>query len=116
MQWINVVVINPWFLTAFFGTAIACVLAMIVSLVRWHLPEGAFLLAGSVFYLAGAIVVTMIFNVSRNNALAAIAPASPEAAMVWVAYVSIWTEWNHVRTLSALAACVSFSIALWLRK
>jgi uncharacterized membrane protein len=113
MQSINVVVINPWFLTAFFGTAVACVLVMIGSLVRWHAPGAAWLLAGSVLYLVGTVLVTMRFNVPRNNALAVVAPASPEAARLWVAYLSTWTTWNHVRTTAALAAAVSFTFAHW---
>jgi uncharacterized membrane protein len=115
MQSINVVVINSWFLTAFFGTSVACVLVMIASLVRWHAPGAACLLAGSVLYLAGSVAVTMLFNVPRNNRLAAVAPSSPEGAGIWLAYLSSWTAWNHVRTLGALAAAVLFSVALWLR-
>jgi uncharacterized membrane protein len=38
MQSINVAIINPVFLAAFFGTAAACVLVMIASLLRWHDP------------------------------------------------------------------------------
>jgi uncharacterized membrane protein len=38
MQFINVAIINPVFLAAFFGTAAACVLVMIASLLRWHNP------------------------------------------------------------------------------
>jgi uncharacterized membrane protein len=34
MQSINVVVINPWFLTPFIGTAVVCAFVMIASLMR----------------------------------------------------------------------------------
>jgi uncharacterized membrane protein len=115
MQSINVVVINPWFLTVFFGAAVACVVVMIGSLARWHTAGSAFLLAGSVLYLVGTIVVTMRFNVPRNNKLAAVMPQGPEAATLWASYISSWTAWNHVRTIAAFAAAVLFSIALWIR-
>lgn len=30
----------------------------------------------------------------------------------WAGYVASWTAWNHVRTVAALAAAASFSLAL----
>ena len=76
MQSINVVVINPWFLTPFFGTALLCVILSVTALLRWHEPGAAFVLAAGLLYLLGTIGVTMLFNVPRNNALAAVAPTS----------------------------------------
>jgi uncharacterized membrane protein len=115
MQSINVVVINPWFLTVFFGTAAVGALATIVSLTRSSPSGAAYLLAGSVLYVLGTVLVTMLFNVPRNNALAAVAPSSPEAARVWAAYVPAWTAWNHVRTIAALVASALFTIAFQYR-
>jgi uncharacterized membrane protein len=115
MQSINVVVLNLWFLTAFFGTAAVCVFVMIASVLRWHEPGTLHLLVGSALYLVGTILVTMLFNVPRNNTLAAAAPVSPEAAKVWVAYLPGWTAWNHVRTAAAFAASALFIIAFRVR-
>ena len=114
MQSINMAVINPWFLTPFLGTAVACVLMLmlIASLLQWHDPRPIYLLVGSALYLLGTVAVTMFCNVPRNNTLAALAPPSPEGAKSWSAYRSGWTAWNHVRTAAALAAALSFSIAL----
>jgi uncharacterized membrane protein len=115
MQSINVVVINPWFMTAFLGTAVLCAVTAITSLLQWPDPGAAFLLAGSALYLAGTFLATMLFNVPLNDALARITPASPEGASLWAAYLSRWTVWNHVRTAAALAALTSFMIAFRLR-
>ncbi|MDA2923841.1 DUF1772 domain-containing protein [Acidobacteria bacterium AH-259-L09] len=112
MQSINVTVINPLFMTAFFGTAAACAILSISSLLSWHGPSGAFLLVGSLLYLFGTILVTIVFNVPRNEALAAVDPASGEGARLWAGYVTGWTAWNHVRTAAALAAAASLTIAL----
>jgi len=112
MQSINVVVINPWFLMAFFGTAVACLSAIAVSLSRWGDPRAQYWLVGSVLYLVGSILVTMLFNVPRNNALAMLSPSSSEAGRLWIAYLSSWTAWNHVRTIAALGAAAFFTIAL----
>jgi uncharacterized membrane protein len=115
MQAINVVVINPWFLSVFFGTAVLCVLAIVASLMRWQDPRAAYLLLGGVLYIVGTILVTMLFNVPRNNALAAVSPASTEAGALWLNYLSSWTAWNHVRTIAALLAALLFTLAFRLR-
>ncbi len=112
MQSINVVVINPVFLIAFFGTAVACVAVAISALLNWGKPGAAYLLAGCVLYLAGSFLVTIAFNVPRNDALAAVDPASDAGAALWASYLTAWTAWNHVRTAAALAAAAVLSITL----
>jgi uncharacterized membrane protein len=112
MQSINLVVINPWFLGVFVGTAAACVLAMVSSLSRWQVPGSAYLFVGSVLYLVGTFLVTALFNQPKNKALALVAPADPASAGLWASYLASWNAWNHVRTATALAAAVSFTIAL----
>jgi uncharacterized membrane protein len=112
MQSINLVVINPMFMTAFFGTAAACLVLAVSLFFRWHKPGAAYLLAGSLLYLVGTILVTISFTVPRNDMLAAVAPASAEGASLWTGYVTGWTAWNHVRTAAALAAAALLSIAL----
>ena len=112
MQSINIAVINPLFMGTFFGTAAACVLVVVFSLLKWNEAGTVYLLSGGLIYLIGTILVTMAFNVPRNNALAAADPQSADGARIWAAYVSSWTAWNHVRTASALAAAVLFTFAL----
>jgi uncharacterized membrane protein len=112
MRSINVVVINPVFLIAFFGTAVACVAVAISALSTWHRPGAAYLLAGGLLYLVGSFLVTIAFNVPRNNALAAVDPASAAGAALWASYLTAWTAWNHVRTAAALAAAASLTVAL----
>ena len=112
MQSINVVVINPWFMVAFLGTAVGCLVLAVSSLFAWHKPGAIYMFAGSLLYLAGTILVTMVCNVPRNDALAAVDPVSADGASLWAGYVSSWTAWNHVRTAAALAAAASFTVAL----
>jgi uncharacterized membrane protein len=116
MQSINIVVINPWFMAAFLGTAAVCVILAICSPLMWHKPGAGYLLVGSLLYLVGSILVTMMFNVPRNNALAVVDPASVDGASLWASYVRSWTAWNHVRTVAALAAAAAFTIALCLSR
>jgi len=112
MQSVNIAIINPVFLAAFLGTAAACVLAIISSLLRWHDPSAVYLLFGSLLYLVGSFLVTIAFNVPKNDALAEIAPTNPNSASLWAGYLTSWTAWNHIRTVAALAAATSFTIAL----
>lgn len=111
MQSINIVVINPWFLGAFFGTGAVCVAIVILALAA-GLRGWVWLLAGSALYLGGTILVTMLGNVPRNNALARAAADGPDAARAWDHYVPGWTAWNHVRTACAIAASAAFIAAL----
>src|SRR5215470_16633558 len=112
MQSINTTILNPLFFLVFFGTAVLCLLAAIAALVEWPLPEAFYVIAGSVLYLVGALLVTMQRNVPLNLALNRSNPESAEAALVWLRYLRVWTAWNHVRTVASLAAMAAFILAL----
>lgn len=112
MQSINITVINPLFMGAFLGTAAACIFLVIFSLLRWHQPGAIYLLIGSLLYLVGTFGVTLAFNVPLNNALESAQPGSTESAKLWASYLTHWTNWNHLRTVNAIAAALSLIIAL----
>jgi uncharacterized membrane protein len=112
MQSINVAVMNPWFFAAFFGTAAACVVLAIASLTQWGEPGLIYLLAGSLLYLIGSLLVTILFNVPLNDTLAATEPHGAEAAALWTRFVAEWTAWTHVRTVASFAAAAAFILAL----
>jgi uncharacterized membrane protein len=98
-------------MVAFMGTALACAL---LSVWLWvgNAPGRGYALAGSLLYIVGTILVTMAFNVPRNNALAGVDPASAEGARRWADYLISWTAWNHVRTAAALTAGALLTLAL----
>jgi uncharacterized membrane protein len=113
MQSINITVINPWFMSVFFGTAILCVLAIVTSFWQGGTAGALCTLLGAALYLAGCILVTMKGNVPLNNALAKLAPADPASASYWSSYLRDWTRWNRVRTIACTAASALFIIAMW---
>ena len=115
MQSINITAINPLFMLALFGTAAACMLLAVFSLFNWHQPGAAYLLIGSLLYLIGTVLVTIVFNVPLNDALAKVESSSPESVSLWTSYLANWTFWNHIRTITALAAAVLLTIALCYR-
>jgi uncharacterized membrane protein len=112
MQAINSAIINPLFLSTFLGTAAGCALVIVASLLRRHYPGSVYLLVGGALYLVGSLLVTVVFNVPKNEALASVAPADPDSASLWAGYLSSWTAWNHVRTVAALVAAASLTIGL----
>jgi uncharacterized membrane protein len=112
MQSINAVAVTPPLMTALFGTGLGCVALVVSSLLRWREPVAPLRLAGGVLYLAGTVLVTMLFNVPRNNALASVDPESAGGERLWQDYVSGWTAWNTVRTVAAVAAAALFTLAL----
>ncbi len=114
MQSINITAINPLFMTALFGTALACLFLAIASISKWHQPGAVYLLVGSLLYLVGTVVVTIAFNVPLNDALAIAKPDSTEAANLWARYLTNWTLWNHVRTIAAFGAAVLLTIAIYI--
>jgi uncharacterized membrane protein len=111
-QSINITVYNPWFMGAFLGTAAACFLLAVSSLLKWQRPGAAYLLVGSLLYLVGTVLVTILFNVPLNDALAIVDPGSADGASLWSSFLPNWTNWNHVRTAAALVAAASLTIAL----
>jgi len=112
MQSINVVVLNPWFLGLFLGTAATCLLLGGMALLGWSRPGSGLVLTGAALYLIGTLGVTMLCNVPRNEALAAVSPESIDGAQLWTRYLSEWTNWNHVRTAAAALAAAAFALAL----
>jgi uncharacterized membrane protein len=112
MQSINVTVINPLFLGVFLLSALACAALMGVAVLRWPSPGAVYLLAGGGLYFVGTFLVTLIFNVPMNKALAPLGRADPRGETYWPHYVAGWTAWNHVRTIAALAAAALLSFAV----
>ncbi|KAF3886670.1 MULTISPECIES: anthrone oxygenase family protein [Nostocales] len=110
MQSINITAINPLFMVALFGTALACLFLAIASLLKWHQPGAVYWLVASLLYLVGTVVVTIAFNVPLNDALAIAKPDTTEGANLWARYLTNWTFWNHVRTIAAFGAAVLLTV------
>ncbi len=112
MQSINVTAVRPAFMAGFLGTALACLALAVLSVLDWHAPGAAWRLTGSVLYLAGCFLETIVFHVPRNDALARVDSESAEGAQYWARYLREWIPGNHVRTLACVAAATLLTIAL----
>ncbi len=113
MQRLNVRIINPLFLAFFLLTPIACLIVLVLSVLYSDgSTVGMVLVAGSLSYLIGGLLVTVAFNVPRNNALESLDATDPASAEAWHRYRVEWTRWNHVRTVASVAATALLSYAM----
>jgi uncharacterized membrane protein len=112
MNGVNVTAVRAPFMIPFVGTALLSAVLVVVGLVRWGRPESVWLVVGGLVYALGTFVLTMAYNVPRNDAPALVDPASAEAAARWAAYLREWTAANHVRTVASLAAAAAFVTAI----
>ena len=113
MQSINVVVINPMFMLAFFGTGVLCAAAVVLSLLADTAVALVPAAAGGALYLVGCLGVTIAANVPLNERLASVGAGDAAAESLWSTYLVRWTRWNHVRTAASLAAAACFLMAAW---
>jgi uncharacterized membrane protein len=111
MQSINRKVYGSLFLVLFLVMAALAVGLGGYALTAAPPAVSSWLLAGSVAYLFGVFVVTLLCNVPMNKVLDGVPGESPEAARYWVGYLKLWTRWNHVRTLASVIAAICFLIA-----
>lgn len=113
MQRVNVVVLNPLFLSVFVGTAVMACICVLAGFFPWGSPRSVLLLLAGGSYLAGSFGVTAAFNVPRNERLARLDAESTEAIAYWPVYVREWLRWNHVRTAASIlsAACAACALA-----
>jgi uncharacterized membrane protein len=112
MQSINVVVLSPWFLGVFMGTALVCIAVAIGAFARWDRIDGAYATGGALLYCIGTLGVTLARNVPLNVELAKVSGEETDAAQRWIAYVERWTKWNHIRTAAAIAAMAALMLVL----
>ena len=112
MQRINVVVLNPLFLSIFVGTALLACVCIVGAVLSWGTVRSALLLSSGLAYVIGSFAVTVAFNVPRNDKLARLPPESSEAAVYWPVYVREWLLWNHIRTAASAVSATAAAIAL----
>ncbi|MDN5930170.1 MAG: DUF1772 domain-containing protein [Pseudonocardia sp.] len=112
MQSINLRAVTPVFMTALFGCAAACaVLVVRVLIAPGGDSPGLVITAGAV-YLAGVVGVTGARNVPLNKRLATVEPRDEGGTALWEDYLTRWSAWNHVRTVTSLAAAGALTVAL----
>ncbi len=111
MQAINRAAPSPAFMTVLFGTGVVCIAIGASAVPRYDESLAREQILGATLYLV-TIAVTAAYHVPRNEALANVDPGSGQANGAWRSYAGAWTAWNHVRTVTSLAAATTFVHAL----
>ena len=93
----------------FVGAIIGAGLVGLPVLIWGTTTETRWLLAAVIFSIA-SFVITIAFNVPRNNALAEAGPTTIGA--VWSDYLVSWTRWNTARTLTSAASVAAYVMAM----
>lgn len=112
MHAINRLALTPAFMTALFGTALACAGLSVYAVAHWGDRTAAYTLAGCTLYLVGTIGLTIAYHVPLNDTLATVHPHAADAARRWNSYVTGWSALNHVRAATALGAAGLLTVAL----
>lgn len=105
MQWINVKIINGWFLVPFLGAPILIVLTGVFLLRGDGRSALPWIVAALVLY-GMTLAITFAVNVPLNNRLAAAGAPDDIAdlAAVREAFETTWNRWNIARAVTSTAA------------
>lgn len=98
MRAMNATVLEGFFPALLLGIAVLAIVLSILAFDGW-------ILAGTIAYAAGTVLVTAACNVPRNRALAA-------ARIDWCRFLVGWALWNHVRTVASVIALGCFAMTL----
>ena len=110
MQKFNRTAVQVPFTTFFFGTAIASTWTVVHNVRKTDRGIGDQLsAAGGLLYLAGW-VLTIVYNVPRNNRLADVVAGTAEGVRVWHMYLDEWTSANSVRAVLSLLGAVGLGV------
>src|SRR5688500_14800209 len=107
---INRVILRSAFMPIFLGSTLTSLALAVIALLRWGEPGTAAMLAGAAIYILGMFGVTMARNVPLNNRLIAAGAGGDDGT--WALYVTVWTRWNHIRTIASAAGLILFVVAL----
>ena len=115
MNKINIIIVNPLFVIAFFGGLIS----VVPTGVMWRNPDTYsasaryYALFSTLIFFLGESVVTVSQNVPRNNALLAVDPTSDDGVNYWRnQFLKEWVAWNTVRCFAAAIAAVLGALSL----
>ena len=115
MQQINLSAPRPPLVLIMVGTTLVSLVVTglaVADLVHGEGGRDSWLaLAGCAGFLA-SMVITGGFHIPRNNALATVDAAGPDAEAAWAAYCGTWQRGNHLRAAAALGGALFLVLGL----
>ena len=112
MNKINDVIVNTLFLPIFFGSTIWYAGVIVWSITDWQNSQSILMILAASIYIVGMFLVTAFGNVPLNNRLKTLEENSDELVEYWSRYFHDWMLFNHLRTVSCIAACGILTSAL----
>lgn len=115
MNKINIIIVNPLFIIAFFGGLISAypTVVMLKNPDTFSRPARYYALASTLVMFFGEFMVTSLANVPRNDALLAVDPDSEEGEMYWRNdFLKGWVMWNNIRCFASVAAAALGGLSL----
>jgi uncharacterized membrane protein len=110
MNAINKTILRSLFMPIFFISTLLSLSLIIVALIQWPEKGTAIILLAGITYFVGMFICTIVYNVPLNNALKNVdIQNNDQTVKAWEHYFTVWTRWNHLRTVSALicnALCI----------
>jgi uncharacterized membrane protein len=88
-----------------------CVALGIVAITKWGSTAATLAVIAAVLALV-PVIMTGAYHQPRNLAFELVDPTGPGAADAWRSYLAGWVPWNHVRTVSSLAAAVLLTLSV----
>lgn len=114
MQEFNRQAVQAPFMTIFFGTAVASIWKIVETFTKEERSIGDWLAAsGGALYMAG-MILTVVYNVPRNDLLAAVSPGTLDGSRAWQMFLGEWTSANSVRAVLSLAGALALGIGTFL--
>ena len=111
MQLINRKVYRSLFIYFLLGLAPVCAALTVYALAAVQTPASVWLTSGGLAYIFGVFLVTMLCNVPMNKRLDVMDAAQRDSDIYWQHYATIWTRWNHLRTLASAVSSICYFMA-----
>mmetsp|Transcript_7066 Transcript_7066/g.8788 ORF Transcript_7066/g.8788 Transcript_7066/m.8788 type:complete len:207 (+) Transcript_7066:108-728(+) len=115
MNTINVIIVNPLFIIAFFGGLVSAYPARVMwkNPDLYSVPARYYSVASTLIFFFGEFMVTATQNVPRNNALLAVDPESDDGVSYWqINFLKGWVAWNTARGIFAAISAVLGALSL----
>lgn len=113
MKWINIRIVNGWFLLCYLGALALIAAAGVLALVDDLHTLLPWLIAAFVLYLA-TLMITGAANIPLNNQLdqAGDPDQIADLAAVRQRFEAPWLRWHYLRTFTAIAAfgCLAWAL------
>ena len=115
MNKINVIIVNPLFIVAFFGGLVSVypTVKMFYNPNEYCKPARYYAVASTLIFFFGEFIVTGTQNVPRNNALLVVDPESEDGVHYWKNdFLKGWVAWNTFRGINAAISAVLGGLSL----